>query len=168
VIVAHFTPTLYFLIASAESMVTWSSVCTALTDVGKDEVQWQVDMIGKEDQVGEWSSATRAFLRSERNAMARTTYSISVLHTQIIILQINIQVGQDQLPTPPRQSTPNQPTIQQNKPNQQQNPISPPLPADHRIPKRATKHTSSLIFFQMILVISSPSNSTTGFLTLIF
>jgi hypothetical protein len=38
--------------------------------------------------------------------------------------------------------------------------------ADLGIDKKA-KRTSSLIFFQMILVISSPSNSTIGFLTTI-
>lgn len=82
----------------------------------------------------------------------RSTYSISVLHTQIVVLQIDIQVGQDQLPRPTHQNEHQPPHLTRQSWNAKEQP----------------KHTSSLIFFQIILVISSPSNSTTGFLTLIF
>lgn len=62
------------------------------------------------------------------------TYRITGLHTQIVVFEVDIDVGQDELCV---------------------NAARPGRP------------TSSRIFFQMIRVISSPSSSTTGFLTLI-
>jgi hypothetical protein len=98
------------------------------------------------------------------------THGIPVLHAQIVILEVDIQVGQDELRPSPKPET-IQSYIQDQLiifPNAST--IKPKESATRRVRRgegETARRTSSLIFFQMILVISSPSNSTTGFLTLI-
>jgi hypothetical protein len=75
VIVAHLTPTLYFLIASAESTVTWSLVWA-----------WRV-------------SSAIAFAREPSTWMRglRSTHRIAVLHPQVVVFEVDVDVWQNEL-----------------------------------------------------------------------
>lgn len=65
VMVAHLTPTEYFWMASADSTVTWSFV-------------WTYQHI--DDQVLQ---------------IAQATHSISVLHTQVIVFEVHVDIRQN-------------------------------------------------------------------------
>ena len=67
------------------------------------------------------------------------TYRITRLHAEIVVLEIDVDVGENELV----------------------------VSGNSGVQEGVGKLASSRIFFQMIRVISSPSSSTTGFLTLI-
>ena len=67
------------------------------------------------------------------------TYRISRFHAEIVVLEIDVDIGENKLF----------------------------VSVDYTLQEGRGALTSSRIFFQMIRVISSPSSSTTGFLTLI-
>ena len=110
VMVAHLTPTEYFLIASAESIVTWSFV-------------WHQLDTSRRGKGGSLQHHGIPFLDHSIWGQCRDKEWWTVI--SIIIPRFSRICG-----------------------------------------RRRNWHTSSLIFFQMILVISSPSISTTGFLTI--
>jgi len=71
------------------------------------------------------------------------TYLVTVLEAKVVVLDVQLQIGKDKLEAA----------------------ITGEIKYSGRV---QTMRTSSRIFFQIILVISSPSSSTTGFATTIF
>ena len=107
VMVAHLTPTPYFLMASAESMVTWSSV---------------------------WSRYSRPWRGVSLDYSSHIRGGGSY---QVVVLQVNVEVGQDHLQ-------------------------SPDALVNHTLQPRAqeaSRLTFSLISFQMMRVIYNADDS---------
>ena len=109
-------------------------------------------MLMARDEIGEAMVSSPGLFRLFRPARSKAD------SPQVVVLDVDIQVRQNELYSTTREMGVSASVISQagrERPGREQR-------ARNRL------LTSSLIFFQMILVISSPSSSTTGPLTLIF
>jgi len=93
VMVAHLMPTLYLRIACAASIVTWSSVYCTHTNRQRGAADQEEKDEG--EQARSVPSCQSADGRSDR--VIRETNLFTVLHAQIIVLDVEVDVGQDQL-----------------------------------------------------------------------